>query len=114
MRIYLAGPMRTIKDFNQPAFNAAAEMLRAQGHTVFNPPEKDVEAFGPDALKSETGDLADVAWTGLTPRAVIRIDLLWIIDHAEAIALLPGWEKSKGARTERALADFLGLDVILL
>lgn len=106
--------MRGIKDFNRPAFDAAAAMLRAQGHDVFNPPEKDVEMFGPDALKSETGALADVAWTGLSPRTVIRIDLNWIIDHAEAIALLPGWEKSKGATAEKALADFLGLETFLL
>ena len=43
MQLYLAGPMRSIKDFNFPAFNAAAAKLRAAGHEVFNPAEKGLE-----------------------------------------------------------------------
>jgi len=114
VKIYLAGPMRGHRNFNYDAFAAAASDLRMEGHFVFCPPEKDIEIFGFEAVRSETGALEDVAWTGLTPRAVIRIDLNWIIDHAEAIALLPGWTKSKGARAEAALAEFLGLKVIEL
>ena len=37
MRLYLAGPMSGIKDFNFPAFNEAAEHLRKLGYEVFNP-----------------------------------------------------------------------------
>lgn len=36
-RVYVAGPMTGIPDFNYPAFNAVADQLRAQGYEVENP-----------------------------------------------------------------------------
>jgi hypothetical protein len=107
--------MRGIKDFNFPAFMKAADELRALGHAVFNPAEKDIEQSGPDAHKSETGDIEAVEAAGLFDRRVaIRADLNYIIDEADAIALLPGWEVSKGANAELWLARFLDLEEIHL
>lgn len=114
MRIYLAGPMRGIKDFNFPAFHEAAASLRAQGHEVFNPAERDEQEHGVEVGKSETGDLAEAATKGFNHRAAMAADTKWIALHAEGIAMLPGWEKSRGASAEKALADCLGLAVIYL
>ena len=90
MRIYLAGPMRGYADLNFPKFHAAAAMIRGAGHTVFNPAEHPAESL----------------------RANLAIDTSWICLVAEAVVLLPGWEKSLGAQAENALAVCLGIPVI--
>ncbi len=93
MKVYLAGPMRDIPKLNFPAFRAAAARLRAQGFEVFDP--------------SEQG--ADISL-----REAFANDTQYICLHAEAIALLPGWNESRGATIEYALAKMLGLMVIEL
>ena len=39
MRIYIAGQMRGVPNFNYPRFNAVAQILRDRGHEVVNPVE---------------------------------------------------------------------------
>lgn len=117
MKIYLAGPMRGIPEFNFPAFHAAAAKLRAQGHGVFSPAEKDIErAGGVDVSKgNHTGCPEQAAREhGLTIRIALADDLQFICNEAEGIALLPGWRNSKGATAEHAVAVALGLEVIEL
>lgn len=111
MKVYLSGPMRGYEDFNFPAFDSAAAFLRAHGHEVFNPAEKDREHDPTGkSWKSKTGDITQAEQTGMFDRRkAIRADLDYIIDHADAIALLPGWNESKGANAELWLARFLDL-----
>lgn len=104
MKIYLAGPMRGIPESNYPAFKAASATLRSAGHEVFSPVDWDIEKHGPDGCHHATFDL----------REALAADLQWICLHADAIAMLPGWENSKGAKAERATAIALGLEVIYL
>lgn len=114
MKVYLAGAMAGIKDFNFPAFKAAAEKLRSEGHTVFSPAEKDLETHGEEALKSATGDVAEVTAKGFSLRDALYEDTKFICLEADAVALLPGWENSKGAQAEWALARALGHRIIYL
>ena len=109
MRVYLAGPMRGIKAYNHPAFDRAAAKLRDEGHEVFSPAEHDRDLWPDLDWPNFTGDLAVDGFSGVDMRKVIKADLDWIADIAEAIALLPGWENSRGACTEHALGIFLGL-----
>lgn len=109
---YLAGPMRGIPEFNFPAFHAATAKLRAEGHIVFNPAEKDEEAHGKDLTKGTTGDLKEIPQFSL--RDALKADLSWICDNANTIWLLPNWQNSKGAVAERALGVALGLEIIEL
>lgn len=89
-KIYIAGPMTGLQDFNRPAFKAAALDLSLQGNAVLNP------ANLPDGLsKAEYMDICV---------AMLRC--------SDSIFLLQGWEKSLGARAEIALARTLELEII--
>jgi len=94
MRVYLSGPMSGLPEHNFPAFHAHAQLLRAAGHDVVNPAD-----LNPDPGKS---------W-----EECLRTDLRELCS-CEAIALMPGWERSKGANLELHVAHRLGLEVIHL
>lgn len=116
MKVYLAGPMRGIPEFNFPAFHSAAAFLRDNDFEVFSPAEKDNERHGTDISKgNSTGD-EEVATKehGFNLREALGIDLAYICSTAEGIVLLPGWEKSRGAQAELATAKALGLKVYTL
>ena len=116
MKIYVAGPMRGVPEFNFPAFHAAAAALRALGHEVFSPAERDNERHGVDISKGNlTGD-EDLAAKdyGFDLRVALGEDLAYICAHADTIAMLPGWQNSKGAQAEYATAIALGLAVLFL
>lgn len=102
MRVYIAGPMRGLPDWNFPAFDAAEERWRAAGHIAFSPAQVDrALKYGPD----QNTEVCDIHL-----RHVINLDVACIM-VADAIALLPGWENSCGTTVELALAQFLGLPV---
>lgn len=93
MKLYLAGPMTGYPDFNYPAFNTSASALRAQGHEVINPAEND------------NGDTSK-PWS-----YYMRQDIQHVLS-VEAIALLPGWQKSRGATLETTIAAALDLPLL--
>lgn len=108
--------MRGFPEFNFPAFHAVAARLRAQGHEVFSPAEKDNERHGTDiSAGNATGDETIAAVEhGFNRREALGVALAWICAHADAIALLPGWQSSKGATAERAVAAALNLEMIYI
>lgn len=93
MNLYVSGPMTGRPDFNYPAFNAMAAKLRLAGHTVFNPAEN----FGGDTSRARA--------------EYMRLDIQMVL-MAEAVVVLDGWEHSRGARLEVAIARELGIDVL--
>ena len=104
--------MRGIPFFNFPAFHSAAHNLRKEGWFVFSPAEADVKLSGGRDISANnpTGDERQCAKEhGLTIRQCLAADLKFICEEADALALLPGWEHSKGALAERATALALGL-----
>ena len=106
---YIAGPMRGYPEFNFPAFYRAADYLRARGHFVFNPAERDAkEGFDPTGFRGDTAELEAVKFD---LRAALLADMTFICQEATHIWMLPGWNKSSGATAERALGLALGLKI---
>lgn len=93
-RLYISGPMTGIPEWNFPAFNAAADRLRGLGFDVVNP--------------ADGGAEEGKAW-----EAYLREDLRLLLD-CDAVATLPGWRNSRGARLEVHVAESLGMDVRLV
>lgn len=91
MIVYLSGPMTGYEELNFPEFHRAAEGLREKGYKVISP--------------------AEIAQTATTWEACMRQDIKHLMD-AHAVAVLPNWEKSKGARIEVNLAKSLGMQII--
>jgi hypothetical protein len=116
IKVYLAGPMTGIREFNFPAFHAAAAKLRALGYFVFSPAEADNEVYGVDISKGNLTGNQELAAKqhSFSFREALARDMAFICLHADAIALLPGWERSKGAKAERAISEALGLRIIEL
>lgn len=91
-RLYLAGPMTGFDDFNFPAFNKMAAELRARGYVVENP--------------AEHGVVNGADWADYMAYDLTRLGL------CGQVAVLPGWENSKGARLEVHIARELGMKVV--
>lgn len=91
-RVYIAGPMTGLPEYNYPAFNAAAAELRELGYHVENPAENDPPPCG--------------SWEGY-----MRMSLRQMLT-CELVAVLPGWENSRGAYLEVKTARQLSIEVI--
>ncbi|OVZ94885.1 hypothetical protein CBW58_02090 [Yersinia frederiksenii] len=85
--VFIAGPMTGYHNFNRSEFNTEAGILEDRGFTVLNP------ATLPDGLLHEQ---------------YLHITLA-MLEQADAIFLLNGWEKSAGATRELDRACELGL-----
>ena len=90
--LYIAGPMTGLPEYNRPAFFDADGRLRDAGYLTLNPARHEPD----DDL-----DWTDYVRAGLSD--VLRVD---------GIAVLPGWECSRGARLEVDVAHALRLPVL--
>ena len=90
-RIYISGPMTGLPNLNFPAFNAAAEVLRVNGFDPVNPVD-----INPDPKAK---------WV-----ECMRKDIPAVCT-CDAVALLPGWENSRGSHLEVQVAHALGLKI---
>lgn len=104
--VYIAGPMRGIPMYNFPAFDLAAERIRAVGHDALNPADMDrAHGFDPRDLPP------DHDWNTI-PKGFDFNDCvsrdIQAVRKADRLYMLRGWELSKGARAEHAIAEWLG------
>ena len=90
MTVYIAGPITKRLKTYQYAFADAEMVMNFLGYKVLNP------AWLPKGLKDEDYQRIDDA----------------MLQTADVVVLLKGWERSKGARREARLAEQLGKKLI--
>ena len=98
-KIYVAGPMSGYECLNFPAFYAAEYKLAAEGWEVVNPAKLDVEV----GIDPENPPGNEYNYTECALRDVAALL------QCEAIYLMDGWQYSRGASWERALAKYHGI-----
>lgn len=100
MKLYIAGPMSGIPQFNIPVFDAAAKALRANGVEVVSPAELDDEETRAAAFASPDGAPGTGSANGETWGDFLSRDVKIIADEVDGMIALPNWQKSRGARLE--------------
>lgn len=91
MKIYISGPMTGVENYKQ-IFEEYEKKLTELGFTVFNPAWFDYKQ-------------------GWDYDEILELDLA-ALQKCEAIFMLPGWEKSKGACIEYGYAMAKGLNIM--
>lgn len=100
--VYIAGPMRGYPRFNFDSFEEATDTLRRAGLTVYSPHEHDLaNGFNPD------GESLD----GWDARRAIGWDMRMCVE-CDHIAMLAGWQSSRGASTEARVASMASVPVL--
>lgn len=98
-KIYIAGPMSGYPQLNFPRFYEIEERLNKEGWAVINPARLDEEV----GIDPDDPPDSDYNYTECALR-----DVKALID-CRAIYLMDGWQHSRGASWERALAAFHGI-----
>lgn len=102
-RVYIAGPMTGRPDNNVPAFDEAARDLRSI----------DLQPVSPADIARRMGIDPIARATPQQYASFMRADLAELVT-CQAIAMLPGWQHSRGASFERQAALICGLEVIYM
>lgn len=111
MLLYLAGPMTGYPNFNFPAFERAVLALRQQNYVVWSPHESDAERKWAEETPTYNPAIGD---PGRTSQENLSYFLAYDLPHvcaADGVAVLPGWQTSRGARIETYVAFQLGIPV---
>ena len=109
IRTYIAGPMKSLKLFNFPAFDEARNLINNywNGFIAVSPADIDRDhGFDPIHLPDDY-DWSVIPVQAGTREEIIRRDIDAVLS-CDAIYMLPGWEHSAGAKAELHLARWAG------
>lgn len=106
-RLYLSGPITGKPNDNREAFEEAAAALMAEGYGVDIP-----HNIVPESVEDWKGAMLHCLHHLTTTR--VRCDEGHKGEHTghpyvQGLAMLDGWEKSKGAMLEKQIAEALGI-----
>lgn len=93
--IYISGPMSGVKNYNRELFELAKQVLIDAGLKVLSPLDCISTVLDPTYIDNLRADIGEMIW-------------------CEAIAFLPGWLDSIGAKAEMSIAKALAMDAYLL
>ena len=93
MKVYISGPISGTSDYIE-RFNEAQKYLESKRYTVINP------ALVNSNLPKDT-----------TWEEYMRVSLV-LLEQCDAIYLLKGWERSRGASVEKRHAERLRLPIM--
>ena len=99
-KLYLAGPMSGVVQFNYPSFHEAAARLRALGFEVLNPAELFHEIL-------EDG-YSPKNWEFYMKGALREMMV------CDSLVMLENWDMSRGATIEKELAEKLRMQVYFM
>ncbi|RLB68244.1 MAG: hypothetical protein DRH08_01485 [Deltaproteobacteria bacterium] len=105
MKLYIAGPMAGLPNFNYEAFNHAERVLIDRGFSTVNPASLDK----PEELQHldfETGG----GVVGAQRARFLKRDFAELA-RCDGIILLDGWEESIGANCELAASLIMGIGI---
>ena len=91
VKVYVAGPMTGLPCHNLPAFAAAAAQLDQAGYVAVNP--------------GRGGVVEGYRWEDYVRRGLVNLV------GSDAVALLDGWQDSRGAQLEVHVAQALAMPV---
>ena len=100
--IYIAGPMRGLPESNYPQFENVARFLRSEGWDVCSPVE----------IGSAFGTAAELNADPVKLYRAMDAERDTLRTSCDAILLLPGWERSRGARAELTISLEKHLEII--
>lgn len=109
LRVYISGPISGLPiEGARLAFKMAADGLAAQGRVPVNP----CDLAAPEGCRCPGATGQAGSGSGHEWSCYMRKDIA-ALTTCDAILMLPGWEKSHGARRELDVATTIGLDVWL-